>query len=60
MKEEKILKVKYDLYVFVDDRGEEQKLERFICPRCGCAINKKKYYTDTCPMCYQCLDWDNI
>lgn len=60
MEKERVQKVKYDLFVFVDEKGEEQKLERFICPRCGYALNKKNYYSITCPICYQRLEWNKL
>ena len=54
------LSLKYEILVLENEKGEEQKLERFMCPICLNAIARKSYGISTCPICNQKLDWNKL
>ena len=52
--------VKYELFVTVNEKGEEIKIEKYYCTGCGKLIDKKYMYQEACPNCSQWLDWRKL
>ncbi len=60
IKSEEALPLKYDLMIYVDENGDEKKLERFTCPCCLNSLARKLYGVSSCPVCSQKLDWNKL
>ena len=52
--------VKYRLFVTVNDRDEEVKVERYYCPGCGLEIKRKEWNQELCTKCGHWLDWRKL